>query len=261
MGNWGRGQVKTKGVLLLCLCAAMLLLAGFRQSAGESKGESGMKDALPLLSVLAQNAALPDSPLRLVLKWQGEYSNPSAAESFKAAGKLSADLGIGAATRTDEDGHMAYRSTAMLDPHTRISMFWSELEQGKSYAIVTLETTDLLKSEGVQGTAEQAGALMEQIGIAADWNASIQGIAREAGEPQEVLLHSEQSIAGQLPSLIAQESYEDATTYSRSYSAAELQRTVQSGPHSIALQAAVHKNDADGTNRITIGLPLITIEY
>ncbi|MNP78674.1 hypothetical protein D3C76_1763460 [compost metagenome] len=58
-----------------------------------------------------------------------------------------------------------------------------------------------------------------------------------------------------------EESYEDNTTYSRSYSVPGLERTVRSGRHALALQLAVHTNGNNNANRVTIGLPLITIEY
>lgn len=57
------------------------------------------------------------------------------------------------------------------------------------------------------------------------------------------------------------ESYEDVSTVSRSYAIPGIKRFVNSGDHKIALQVAVHKNDNDNSNRVTIGLPVITIEY
>ncbi|MNC45556.1 hypothetical protein D3C75_945270 [compost metagenome] len=140
-------------------------------------------------------------------------------------------------------------------------MFWSQLEQGGSYVIVTLETSDLLKATAFGADAEQAGELLLAAGISPEWNASLQGEASLQGLPQEALSQIEGTIAGQFTGLKAEEDYADDTTGSRSYSVPGLARTVSSGDHLIALQAAVHKNGNDGRNRVTIGMPLITIEY
>lgn len=68
-------------------------------------------------------------------------------------------------------------------------------------------------------------------------------------------------LEGKLQGISAAETYEDAATASISYTVPSTMHTVQSGEHRLALQAAVHKDDVLGGNRVTIGLPLITIEY
>lgn len=57
------------------------------------------------------------------------------------------------------------------------------------------------------------------------------------------------------------ESYKDISTVSRTYSIPNLNRSVMSGNQSVSAQIAVHHEDQKGTNRVTIGFPLITIEY
>ncbi|MNP79602.1 hypothetical protein D3C76_1774840 [compost metagenome] len=57
------------------------------------------------------------------------------------------------------------------------------------------------------------------------------------------------------------ESYQDEMTLSHSYRAPELGFDLVSGDHHIDLQIAVHQDELLGMNRITIGFPIITIEY
>lgn len=263
--------MRNKGMLiLLFLCTALLLLVGYYQKANEVKEvnqakEEGLRHSLPLLSSIGQRVVLPDSPLRLVLKWQGKVSNDGSVEAKSTAEKLSATLGLGSVIRDENDGHTVYRSSAALDANTQTSLFWSELNEETSYVIVTLETSDLNKAPKLdtelQTAAEHAGEAMTKFGIEAEWNASIQGIAIEQGEPKTALIRLELSMIELLPGMVAAETYEDKTTYSRSYTVPDLGLSVSSGNHLIAMQAAIHRSDMDNRNRITVGFPLITIEY
>ncbi|MEK4849983.1 hypothetical protein NST04_09030 [Paenibacillus sp. FSL H7-0756] len=266
MGNKGR----SKGILVLVLSGicTLLLLSGFRsaepaggsgvlKSASTTAGE--LQKSLALLTSLGGQASAPGAPLRLVLKWQGEYSGEEAAET--AVQSLSTRLGLGEISSADDEGHRAWRSATQLSGGTQLSLFWSELGGGRSYCIVTLETADLLGSPELGDAAADAGEAMLQEGIAAEWNASLQAPAKEQGGTQTALLATEQLLAAELPGIQAEESYADVSTSSHSYSVPGLQRTVSSGSHSLALQLAVHKNINADENRLTLGMPLITIEY
>ncbi|ETT38138.1 hypothetical protein MKZ07_18050 [Paenibacillus sp. FSL P4-0338] len=268
MGNKGR----SKGILVLVLagmCTLMLLLSGFRSA--ETAGRSGvqstvasaaageLQESLALLTTLGGQASSPGAPLRLVLKWQGEYSGEEAAGT--AVQSLSDRLGLGEMSSADNEGHRAWRSAVQLSGGIQVSLFWSELGGGRSYCIVTLETADLLGSPELPDAAADTGEAMLQAGIAADWNASLQAPAKEQGGTQAALLATEKLLAAELPGIQAEESYADVSTFSHSYSVPGLQRIVSSGNHSLAFQLAVHKNVNADENRITLGMPLITIEY
>lgn len=273
MGLGSRRQGKGKMTLLIFgMCALVLLLAGFRSGADQEPMESSaaagavssdpaaLPESLELLASIGREVTATGSPLRLVLKWQGAYSG-DAADSVRDANLLAEHLGLAKAEASEEDGHATYRASGFRDSYSKISMFWSELGPDSSYVIVTVETRDLVKAAAFQTVAEEAGTLMQAAGITPEWNASLQGVASLQDSPQEALIHIEGTIAGRLSGLKSVEQYEDETTYSRSYSVPGLERFVNSGNHRIALQAAIHKNGNDNSNRVTIGLPLITIEY
>ncbi|WP_410512312.1 YwmB family TATA-box binding protein [Paenibacillus sp. BR2-3] len=252
-----KGGIKGK-LLVLILCCAAVLMAGFRGE-GEKESQSELGKSLPLLASLGKSVTVPGSPLRLVLKWQGEY-NGDGPEAGAAATDLSAALGLGEASRDDGEEHLTYRSAAS-GAGFQTTMFWSELGDGRSYVIVTLETPDLLNAPDLQAAAEEAGTKLRKAGVKAEWNTSLQGTAKEEGDPREALLLTEQTMNGQLAELSVLETYEDETTASHSYNTPALQRSVMSGNHKIALQAAIHKDVKKGSSRVTIGFPLITIEY
>ena len=272
MGLWNRGRGKG-ALLLLSLCTAVTLVVGFQSGvskdsiiASAAASEStivanSIKESLPLLTSLGQKATRSDSPLRLVLKWQGEYSI-AASNTAEAAEQLATKLGLGEISHSEEDGHSTYRiATDINNGYIHLSMFWSELESGRSYVIVTLETLDLLKATGFQSAAEEAGGIMQEAGIAAEWNISLQGVAQEQGTPKAALLHTEQIMADKLTGIHAVESYDDVNTNSRSYVVPGLERFVNSADHSIGAQVSIHKDGNQEINRVTIGFPLITIEY
>ncbi|NUU59167.1 YwmB family TATA-box binding protein [Paenibacillus agri] len=282
MGNGNKGTGKAT-LLVLCLSLAVILVAGFINEAEAQPlkevasvraavegadvrdigGVSGMEESLSLLSLLGQQATQPGTPMRLVLKWQGEYSE---GDDLRAAGPLTAvelaeNLGLNIPTGVEEHGHLVYRATSSLTENTSISLFWSELGEGHSYVIATLETADLTKAGDWQNKAIQVGKLMLKSGIDAEWNASLQGTAKEQGEPKEALIVTEKNFANRVAGLAEAECYKDETTYSRSYKVPGLERFVVSGNHNLAMQAAVHRDGINNENRITIGFPLITIEY
>ncbi|MNO75082.1 hypothetical protein D3C76_661070 [compost metagenome] len=249
-----------KGMLLvLILCCTALLLAGFRGEGEKESQIAQLKKSLPLLTSLGKSVTVPDSPLRLVLKWQGEYDG-DGPEAGVTAANLSDDLGLGETSREDGVEHLTYRSAADRAGF-QTTMFWSELGDGRSYVIVTLETPDLLNAPDLQAEAEEAGAKLRKIGITAEWNTSLQGAAKEQEDPKKALLLTEQNMSAQLPELKVLESYEDETTASHSYSTSALLHSVISGNHKVVLQTAIHQDAKEGSSRVTIGFPLITIEY
>ena len=249
-----------KGTLfILILCSVTLLLAGFKGISEKEDQSTSLKQTLPLLTSIGKSVTASGTPLRLVVKWQGDY-NEKGSTAFVAASKLSSDLGLGELEREDGAEHLTYRSKANQAGFlTR--MFWSELEEGHSYVIVTLETTDALNAPGLLAAAEETGSKLQVEGITAEWNTSLQGIAKEQGDPQQAILLTEKNMNQRLQNLELQERYEDATTVSQSYDTSTLLHSIKSGDHKIAIQTAIHQDINKGGNRITIGLPVITIEY
>ncbi|MDT3427950.1 hypothetical protein J2Z22_003526 [Paenibacillus forsythiae] len=275
--SWSKGTL-----LLIGVCCAALLLAGFRSGAEASPAARAyFKAAVPegaawepeiraelagspsetvrLLTNLGRDLTEPGSPLRLVFKWQGSYTG-EAGGAYASVSSLSKSLGLQAVVKSEEEGHGAYRSSHK-NGSMKTSLFWSEMGEGESYVIVTVESADLARTAGLAETAERTGTLLASAGIAADWNVSLQGIAKERGDAGQALKLTERLLAGKLQGMNAAEAYEDETTASISYTVPSIRHTLQSGTHRLAMQAAIHKDVAEGGSRVTIGFPLITIEY
>ncbi|WP_042196158.1 YwmB family TATA-box binding protein [Paenibacillus camerounensis] len=296
-GRYGQGTGKLT-LVIIGLSLLVVLLAGFASGASRTNTEEAGADttlsasspeqlvhSLDLLISAGREVTADGSPLRLVVKWQGEYSVIAAAapeaiaanqaavpaavqngsqsdvNDAVAAARLAEQLGLGTPEATEEDGHVTYRASRPLDSHSSMSLFWSELGEGVSYVIVTVETRELLQAAAFQTVAADAGVQLLAAGITPEWNASLQGTSPAGESSGEALERVEGTMAERLDGLEALESYEDDVTSSRSYGITGAQRYVNSGEHRLALQAAVHKNSNDNSNRVTIGLPLITIEY
>ncbi|MNB83683.1 hypothetical protein D3C81_467710 [compost metagenome] len=261
-------------VLLACCCVIAAALAGFggslRNEAEASGAERGAEaqragsgepaETLTRLAAIAGRVTEPGSKVRVVLKWQGE-TETAPAEGASASAELAEDLGLSLPVPADMEGHAAYRA-AGESGGVQIKLMETALDDGSSYVIVTLETADLAATEAAfRAGANAAGAALARAGITADWNMSMQGTAPGQGDPQSALASAQRGLAAVLPGLKAEESYTDAATASLSYSAPGLDRSIRSGNHLLGVQAAVHYDGIRDINRVTIGFPLITIEY
>ncbi|WP_340005022.1 YwmB family TATA-box binding protein [Paenibacillus sp. FSL K6-0276] len=263
------GTKKGTLFILLFVCCTVALLVNFQsvkaksialdEVVSQASVTSELNGSLMSLIDLGKKTTVSDSPLHIVLKWQGAisgYNDPSVEVA-----KLCARLGLTVPSGIEEEGRMTYRSTAAKPYESRLSLFWSELEEGNSYVIVTLDTADLQNEASFQVIADEVSTMLEQSNIKAEWNVSLQGIAEKQGGPEEVFSQTEGLLKEQFETVSEKESYKDVATVSRTYSIPDLKRSIVSGIHSVSAQIAVHKEDQQGTNRITIGFPLITIEY
>jgi hypothetical protein len=91
----------------------------------------------------------------------------------------------------------------------------------------------------------------------------LQGPLAAKAAPAGEGLSPESALAAVAQPFLAQprEAYEDAGTYSVSYTSKALAQTVRSGRHNISLQAALHRDSESGSWRLTLGAPIITSEY
>lgn len=184
------GTKKGTLFILLFLCCIVALLVNLQSAKAKSIDQdeavshtsvtSELNASLMSLIDLGTKTTVSGSPLRIVLKWQGAisgYNDPSVEVA-----KLSARLGLTVPSGNDEDGHMTYRSAAVKPYGSRLSLFWSELGEGNSYVIVTLDTADLKDKVSFQGAADEVSTILEQSNIKAEWNVSLQGIAENQGD-------------------------------------------------------------------------------
>lgn len=263
--------------LLILLCAMLLVgLQRIKETGQEAVAPGPIEAAeLQLESLYSMAQAVTPDPFRLTLKWQGEWSSLLAPE--EAAGALASRLGLPGPEAGTVQGRTVYEAKGRIEGFPA-EFELTTLEEGKHYAMLRLEATggDRATLERLREAQRSAGESLEDEGVQTDWNAAVQGIAwpatgaegkAESGESGEsglaAALDKLEAKINQLPKLKLKraEEFADERTASRTYSVEALPISVQSGDDRVALQLAVHRNSGTGMDEITIGTPLLTVEY
>lgn len=242
----------TAGILAI----AIIILIGVTQVYAE-KNES---QAAQLEQLIYTADSVIDNVDRLVIKWQGEGRGDAQAQ----AALLASHLGLEQPVRVRQTGHDVYRSELVVGTaNGGVGMLVNVVETGDNgyYAIVQLSGDAHTDRKALMTVHEQIGQLLVDSGMKANWNMSVQGTAanvikRDASQ-QLALIEKDLSKNVDIASV---ERYTDVASASVSYEAAET-LSIKSGSHMLNMQLAVHQIGDEVDNRITVGFPVITIEY
>ncbi|MGE7827729.1 YwmB family TATA-box binding protein [Paenibacillus sp. NPDC093718] len=273
-------------VMMLLLCGAAGMMAGFAGTtdsyrnesaphAGEAStsasggtgetdvngttraGEAAESD-LTLLAALGQEHMEPSAIL--TVKIQGEMINSIPKDQAKtAAEELARSMGVSGVTAAELHGNDVFQAEGVLSG-VSVHLDWALTKEGHSYIRVMLVGEAAVQTREMMVLQQQIQEQMEQAGIPYTWNAAIQGYASKTGSVEGTMAQVEEAIAQKLP-LHSVEDYADDKTLSRSYEAPSLRNFVKSGDMPIHMQVAVHEDSVKKSSRITIGFPVITIEY
>lgn len=266
---------------LLILVCAMLLVGLQRirtiEMTGAAQQEVDVSDPLKdaeqqLDALVATGRAVTPDPFRLTLKWQGDWS--SLLSSEEAAGVLASRLGLSGPEAGTVQGRTVYQSHGQIEGiHAELDLV--TLEEGKHYAMLRLDVAggDQTIVKQLQEAQRIAGDSLADEGVDPRWNAAIQGIAWPASVAEGGKDSGESLLTATLDRLESQiqrsaklklkqaEAFGDEGTASRTYQVEALPISVLSGEHRVALQMVVHRNNSTGMDEITIGSPLLTVEY
>ena len=253
------GMKLMAGILLLCGISGVL--AGF---AAESANKIGLgqvqepsetySNQLEELYALATSQI--NSPLDVTVKLQAETLSGNNNE--QAAKALAKGIGINHVTIEMENGEQAFRARDVISG-INVRMDWVQAGE-RSYVKLQLDAQGTDVFSHLSAIQEKAELMMENAGITPAWNASVQGSVFNGKSAAETIQSVEEKMALHLR-FNAVESYQDATTESRSYEVPSLKAYVMSGENPIHMQVAVHEDSMKNNNRITIGFPIISIEY
>lgn len=206
--------------------------------------------------------------IRATVKWQGEWNTLLSLE--EAADALSSRLGLSRPTYDKIQDHDQYHATGDMDGvHSKLSV--TIQKKGHLYVVLRMEVEGTEGMDALRDLQYNYGNSLLDEGVAIQWNAALQGTASvNAGDisgsgsstTQGAMLQQiEQQVSRTIQPLQVVESYEDNNTLSRSYEAPGLPLAVMSGDHKISLQVALHQNSDTGIQEISVGSPLLTIEY
>ncbi|WP_422658290.1 YwmB family TATA-box binding protein [Paenibacillus sp. EC2-1] len=245
---------------MILLCGMTVILAGFTGDSAKNKSSEFVKensgDSLKLLYSLGEMQV--DSPLHVTVKLQGERRDFSSDKIEATVEALKAEIGLKDMFMDTENGEQSYRVREVISGMD-VRMDWVQAG-GHSYVKFQLDTVGTANFQHLIDIQKKVEGILEEVGIIAAWNASVQGSVNNSLSAEKTMQLVEGKMESNL-SLNEVDSYQDSTTESRSYKVPSLGTFVMSGDQQIHMQVAVHEDSMKKNNRITIGFPVITIEY
>lgn len=224
-----------------------------------SVAQKSNKEDKRLESLIEWGKELVDTPLKVVVKWQGEWHHEGEKSTLEVAQQLATNMELSLPQAVFNTDHVSYRSLTSVNGITVI-FHWQVISEEKSYMIVTLESHEPSQQLSLLHLQDRIQTQIHLMNMEAEWNASVQGNVIKGQSIANTMEEVETKLQSHLE-FSQVESYQDEMTLSHSYRAPMLNFNLVSGDHYLDLQTAVHYDEILGENRITIGFPVITIEF
>lgn len=264
--NVRRGKGKNT-FTIVAACVFLLLTVLYQVFAKEEVSPNQANE--PVMNAVSQWKEVLEIGLNTIgdevagtVKWQGSwYTQLDPAE---AANVLTSRLGLPQAAEGVLQGHTVFSASGSLEG-LRASLNLTQLSSSEYYVVLRLEGKGAEAMTFMTEHQEMAGQSLAEEGVAVEWNAALQGTMKQSDLPKgsslgEAMDKLENQFADELE-LTSVEQYEDQDTISRTYRSSHLPITVNSGGELVAFQAAVHVHSETGEQEVSLGSPLLTIEY
>lgn len=234
------GWMKTAAAAAVAVCAAVLL--GW---SGATTGPAGLFGAVTGLS-----AAMAGSP-------GAATGLPGAMAGLPDAATVTADSPEAAVAPVSDVALVRRLADGTIRADGRL---WVVVASGPDYM---LRWAGDNAEEAVRWMKETQARLLREPEPSAShrngplWFVNVQGTLAEGSELGDVWERLSRTVGG-----VPVESYEDrGTTFSYSYLSSDASGLLSSGDISVNMQASAHLDTEIGAWRVTIGTPLILIEY
>ncbi|MNY28395.1 hypothetical protein D3C86_1623690 [compost metagenome] len=163
--------------------------------------------------------------------------------------------------------HLVYRSAGQVGL-IPVKFSVTDGEEGL-YVVTQINGISSGNTSDLKQAQSDVGRKLSRLGVDIRWNAAVQGSAptlekgttSNQGEDVMKLLTQVESKAGTFFELHRVEGFQDHYTASESYEVPSFPISVRSGDAEIGLQMAIHLNTATGKNELSIGSPVLTVEY
>ncbi|WP_334076165.1 YwmB family TATA-box binding protein [Paenibacillus sp. A14] len=279
------GGLRNKGTMWMAGCALLLLvaMAGFFGRGGTAAVPVAIGDAPGAEHSPAAAAAQWEQLLELgagavredlkgTAKWQGTWRTLLSAE--EAAGALASRLGLGEIRAESVQGrtvHKAAGNPQGIASGLTLTSLPGE-EENAFYVVLRMESRGAEAARKMQERIALSGESLADEGVRIQWNGALQGEINPGLKEGEGVESAAKYPLGESLSILekgswhalnltAVEDYEDGGTVSRSYAVPDMAISVLSGGHRVSLQMAVHRNDLTGQEEVSLGSPLLTVEY
>ncbi|GIP39906.1 hypothetical protein J31TS4_31860 [Paenibacillus sp. J31TS4] len=216
---------------------------------------------------LSRTVLRDDAPARLVVRHAAELA-AVPAELPALGDRLAAGLGLAAGELSRRaDGGAAYTAAAEADGGT-VTLRLLPMNERSVFVTVQYEAAEQAALRPARAWQAAAESALRAAGIRPAWSVQVQGELNAALTPDIAAARNDDSLGlgafwRQLEDGLGAkpvERYTDAATESRSYRAPQFEASVLSGGRPIGFQAAVHRT-TEGLWRVTVGTPVLTLEY
>lgn len=214
---------------------------------------------------------LTEGSAHITVKWQGAWS--SSLSPQEAGTKLAKNLGLSEPTAAFFQGHQQYSSSAQTTNEVKSTFTLTDQQNGEYFVSVRIEAFNKENVDKLEQIQANYGAVLNELGVEIQWNGAIQGklstSAKSMNLTQEVTEKKELGVLAQLESFMKMQwkevagvdQYQDGSTVSATYHVGELPLAVLSGEQRINIQLALHQGSNTDKQEVSIGSPLLTIEY
>ncbi|NDI35166.1 YwmB family TATA-box binding protein [Chengkuizengella sediminis] len=194
-----------------------------------------------------------------ILKHSSFYRNYEHQEDFVQIGNLLMnELQMPLGESLIELNHLVYKSQIEIENEMNLDVRLTGMNNDKStYLTITLESNHQ-SLDSLSMTKTKIEATLEKLNMKVNWNSMIQGKYTNANEVDFLKLWEQLNNALQLNEI---ETYTDKRTISNSYYSPNLNTKILSGSNPMNLQVALHQNSLNDEWQLTIGSPIITMEY
>lgn len=265
--KWGNGSIILAGCMLLLI----LLLGSLAKDQASAVKESDPVDAAGAQwdKLLALGTGSIHEEMKGTVKWQGDWNTLLAPE--EAIGVLATRLGLSEVDPETVQDHEVY-SAYGRSMEIRSKLTVTPVKEGTYYVILRLEGEGMETLKEMKSEQTVSGESLADEGVSIHWNAALQGTMKpeNGGSPEtgkivstsiEDRMQELEDYAAHALKMGLVENYKDADTVSRTYYIPDLPLSVISGGKTVSLQMAVHRNSETGMEELSLGSPLLTIEY
>ncbi|MFS1514432.1 YwmB family TATA-box binding protein [Chengkuizengella sp. SCS-71B] len=193
-----------------------------------------------------------------ILKHSSFYKSYENQGDFEQIGNLLMDeLQMPHGESLIELNHLVYTSFENKNG-TNFAVKLTGMNNDKStYLTITLDSNHQ-SLDSLSKTKTKIEATLEKLNINVNWNSMIQGIYTKSEEVDFLKLWEQLNKQLQLNEI---ETYTGQRTISNSYYSPNLNSKILSGSNPMNIQVALHQNSLNDEWQLTIGSPIITMEY
>lgn len=273
---------KLWGIMVIIIVAGTVVvkslngIGSITANADAAYSSEAESSRVQLEKILTVGENLMQGDMQATVKWQGEWQT---GLSLEAAAKVLADR-LGLANLYAEQVHerdVFYAEGTAGDIHGKLAI--TSQTEGLHYVVVRLENQSMAGLAQLAENGAGYGEALLKEGVRVKWNAALQGAAFAEenadsaptadgyyeggiqGFPANTAFETMEFHVKKWLELRHVEGFEDERTISRSYAVEEFPIKVQSAGQNIGLQLALHWNTEANRYDVSIGSPLLTVEY